>query len=81
MTQGDLCVPTENLQSTFAPPACSAFSVLYLGNYQGVCLSDCLHFTGLQALVVKQGDCDAKHRCVPCKTPTGAASGAPGCPL
>jgi len=76
---GDLCVPSENLATPFKPSACSAFSVAYFGNYQGVCLSNCLHFSGLQDLIVKQGSCDAIHQCVPCQKPLGAPTGAPGC--
>lgn len=77
---GDLCAPAENLTPGFTPKACSAFSVAYLGNYTGVCLSACLHFTGLQALAIQKGNCDAIHQCVPCKQPTGQPTGAPGCP-
>jgi hypothetical protein len=77
---GELCVPSENLSTPFRPPACTAFSVAYLGNYQGVCLSNCLQFAGLQDLIIKQGTCDAIHQCVPCYRPLGQPTGAPGCP-
>jgi hypothetical protein len=77
--QNDLCVPTENLQASFAPPACQASGFL-VGDYTGVCLSNCLSF-GIQGLVLAQGNCDNEHTCAPCKNPiTGAATGAPGCP-
>ena len=76
---GDLCVPSENLATPFNPPACSAFSLAYFGSYQGVCLSNCLQFAGLQNLIIKQGSCDGIHQCVPCYKPGGAPTGAPGC--
>ncbi|HZS38313.1 MAG TPA: hypothetical protein VFF06_15855 [Polyangia bacterium] len=77
--QNDLCVPTENLQASFSPPACSASGFL-VGSYTGVCLSDCLSF-GIQGLLLAKGDCSDNHTCAPCKNPlTGAATGAPGCP-
>ncbi|MBX3187801.1 MAG: hypothetical protein KF819_12330 [Labilithrix sp.] len=76
----DLCAPGENLDDAFQPKSCTAFSAVYLGNYQGVCLSECLHFSGLQALAIAKGNCDAVHQCVPCRTPTGSPTGAPGCP-
>jgi hypothetical protein len=78
-SSADLCVPGENLDDKFVPQACSAFSVAYLGNYAGVCLSNCLHFSGLSALAVAKGSCDDLHQCVPCKSPTGTPTGAPGC--
>jgi hypothetical protein len=78
-TQGDLCVPTENLQASFTPPACSATGFL-VGDYTGVCLSDCLSF-GLQGIVLAKGNCTDQHTCAPCKNPlSGQATGAPGCP-
>lgn len=76
---GDLCVPNEMLTKPFTPPACSAFSIAYFGSYQGVCLSNCLQFAGLESLVIKQGTCDALHQCVPCYKPLGQPTGAPGC--
>ena len=76
---GDLCAPSENLATPFHPPTCSAFSLAYFGQYQGVCLSDCLHFAGLQDLIIKQGTCDGIHQCVPCYKPLGQPTGAPGC--
>jgi hypothetical protein len=75
----DLCVPTEMLQASFMPPTCSATGFL-VGNYTGVCLSDCLKF-GLQGIVLARGNCPQDHKCAPCKNPlTGQATGAPGCP-
>jgi hypothetical protein len=75
----DLCVPGENLSSSFAPSACTAPAAVYFGSYEGVCLSKCLQFSGIQDLVVKQGTCDDLHECVPCKKPFGEPTGAPGC--
>jgi hypothetical protein len=77
MKNTELCVPTENLNPDFKPMACSAFNLL-LGNYTGVCLSDCLQF-GLQSLGISKGNCDDQHKCVPC-TQNGKPTGAPGCP-
>jgi hypothetical protein len=74
-----LCVPTEMLVPNFSPPACTGSSIVYLGSYTGVCLSDCLSFSFFQSLGISQGDCDNTHECVPCFTPVGAPSGAPGC--
>lgn len=76
---GNLCAPTENLDPNFRPQTCTAFALVYFGNYSGVCLSDCLQFSGIQGLVIKQGDCDGIHQCVPCYMPGGQPSGAPGC--
>jgi hypothetical protein len=75
----DICVPGENLDATFKPAPCTEFSAVYLGNYEGVCLSNCLKFSGLEALAIGRGKCDAIHQCVPCKSPTGTPTGAPGC--
>jgi hypothetical protein len=76
----DLCVPSEMLNiATFKPAACTATGFL-VGNYTGVCLSDCLSF-GIQGIALAQGSCESEHTCAPCKNPlTGAATGAPGCP-
>ena len=74
-----LCVPSEMLQPAFKPPACSAHNLL-VGDYTGVCLSDCLKF-GIQGLAISQGTCDDTHECAPCTNPlTGQPTGAPGCP-
>jgi hypothetical protein len=75
----DLCVPSENLADAFQPKPCTAFALAYFGNYQGVCLSSCLKFTGFSDIIIKQGSCDAVHQCVPCYKPFGAPTGAPGC--
>jgi hypothetical protein len=78
-----LCVPNDLLayqQGTGpAPPACAATGFL-IGDYTGVCLSDCLSF-GLQGIALARGNCDADHTCAPCVNPfDGTPTGAPGCP-
>lgn len=72
-----LCVPTEMLSPTFKPRTCTAQSLL-LGNYSGVCLSECLSF-GIQGLALARGNCADDYKCVPC-TQNGQPTGAPGCP-
>jgi hypothetical protein len=70
------CVPTEIiLDGPF--PTCEASSFL-LGDYTGVCLSDCLDF-GLQGLALARGTCDSDYKCAPCEQ-GGEPTGAPGCP-
>jgi hypothetical protein len=65
--------------ATFEPAACTATGFL-VGNYSGVCLSDCLSF-GLQGLALARGTCGDDHTCAPCENPlTGQPTGAPGCP-
>jgi hypothetical protein len=80
---GLLCVPDDLLayqQGTGpAPPACEATGFL-IGDYTGVCLSNCLSF-GLQGAALARGDCDAGNTCAPCVNPlNGTPTGAPGCP-
>jgi hypothetical protein len=78
-SNADLCVPTENLNPDFKPMACTATNLL-VGQYTGVCLSDCLKF-GIQGLAISKGNCDNDHKCAPCTNPlTGQPTGAPGCP-
>jgi len=72
----ELCVPTEILND--GPfPACTANSFI-LGNYTGVCLSDCLEF-GFQGIALAKGSCASNFKCAPC-TQNGQPTGAPGCP-
>jgi hypothetical protein len=79
MNQGDLCVPKEMLDPNFKPPQCTGNGFL-IGQYDGVCLSNCLSF-GIQGIVLDQGTCDDIHTCAPCTNPiTGQPTGAPGCP-
>ena len=71
-----LCVPVEILAD--GPfPTCSADSFI-LGDYTGVCLSDCLDF-GIQGLALARGSCGSGFKCAPCER-DGAPTGAPGCP-
>lgn len=79
-TQTDLCVPSENLDPSFKPPACTGQGLIG-GPYTGVCLSKCLKFGFIQSLGISQGSCDDLHDCAPCTNPlTGRPTGAPGCP-
>ena len=72
----DVCVPNEILND--GPfPTCNANSLI-LGNYTGVCLSDCLDF-GIQGIALARGNCQANFKCAPC-TQNGQPTGAPGCP-
>ena len=72
----DLCVPNEILAN--GPfPACEASSFI-LGDYTGVCLSDCLDF-GIQGIALARGNCDSGFKCAPCEQ-NGEPTGAPGCP-
>lgn len=73
---GSLCVPNEIIAN--GPfPACSARSFI-LGDYTGVCLSNCLDF-GIQGLALARGSCDSGFKCAPCEQ-DGQPTGAPGCP-
>lgn len=70
------CVPNEILQS--GPfPTCTADSFI-LGEYTGVCLSDCLDF-GIQGIALAGGTCADDYKCAPCEL-NGEPTGAPGCP-
>jgi hypothetical protein len=72
----ELCVPDQILNN--GPfTTCTANSFI-LGNYTGVCLSDCLEF-GLQGIALARGSCMNDHKCAPC-TQNGQPTGAPGCP-
>lgn len=74
-----LCVPIENIdRANFKPTPCTGEAVT--GEYEGVCLSNCLVFSFVEKTVSDQGSCDKDHRCMPCKMPlVGTATGAPGC--
>ncbi|MBI4508761.1 MAG: hypothetical protein HY698_03935 [Deltaproteobacteria bacterium] len=72
-----LCVPKEMLDSAYVPPSCMAKGLL--GDYTGVCLSECLDF-GIQGFLLVRGDCAEKFKCAPCVNPiTKEPTGAPGC--
>jgi hypothetical protein len=72
-----LCAPKENIDKAFVPKACKGESLT--GEYDGVCLSNCIAFDFLEKAISEQGSCDSDHRCIPCKTPFGTDTGAPGC--
>jgi hypothetical protein len=73
---GNLCVPDQILLNQTIP-TCTANSLI-LGNYTGVCLSDCFSF-GIQGLALSRGSCASNFKCAPC-TQNGQPTGAPGCP-
>jgi hypothetical protein len=73
----NLCVPDQILLNQ-PIPTCTANS-LVLGNYSGVCLSDCFSF-GIQGLALARGSCASNYKCAPC-TQNGQPTGAPGCPM
>jgi hypothetical protein len=75
-TTGDLCVPDQLLLGA-AIPTCTANSFI-LGDYTGVCLSDCLSF-GIQGIALAKGSCSSHEKCAPC-VQNGQPTGAPGCP-
>jgi hypothetical protein len=75
-TAGNLCVPDQILLNQ--PIATCTANSLVLGNYSGVCLSDCFNF-GIQGIALARGSCAANHKCAPC-TQNGQPTGAPGCP-
>lgn len=76
--EGDkLCAPVENANPAFKPKRCTGKALT--GSYTGVCLSTCINFGLLETFISDQGSCDSDHRCLPCKTPIGTATGAPGC--
>jgi hypothetical protein len=72
----NLCVPDQLLESQ-PIPTCSATSI-FLGNYTGVCLSNCLDF-GIEGAALDQGSCTSGYTCAPCSI-GGQPTGAPGCP-
>lgn len=76
-TNQDLCVPDALLLND--PIAtCTANSFL-LGDYTGVCLSDCLNF-GIAGIALVRGSCMDHEKCAPC-VQNGKPTGAPGCPM
>jgi hypothetical protein len=76
------CVPNDLLAyqtgSGPAPSACTANGFI-IGQYSGVCLSNCLSF-GLQGIALARGNCPSDYTCAPCVNPlSGEPTGAPGC--
>jgi hypothetical protein len=76
-TNAQLCVPDDLLLGS-PIPTCTASSFI-LGDYTGVCLSDCLDF-GIQGIALARGSCSNNYKCAPC-TQNGQPTGAPGCPM
>lgn len=77
--EGDLCVPEETMKEPFVPPKCTASSLI--GDYSGVCISDCVKRDFLASLATAKGTCTEGHFCAPCTNPlSGEPTGAPGCP-
>lgn len=74
----ELCAPNENLDPSYKPPACTASSLL-IGDYTGVCVSNCVDFSFLEALATVRGSCQKGFTCAPC-VQNGKPTGAPGCP-
>jgi hypothetical protein len=73
------CVPQEQLTPGYVNPKCKA-SAFFGGEYDGVCISDCVKKDFLTNLGTSQGNCTTGFFCAPCKNPlTGAPTGAPGC--
>jgi hypothetical protein len=72
----ELCAPSESLDPAYKPAACAADGFL-IGNYTGVCLSDCVDL-GIDAIALDQGNCKQDQTCVPC-VQDGKPTGAPGC--
>jgi hypothetical protein len=76
-TAQNLCVPDQLLLDQ-PTPACTA-NGLFIGQYTGVCLSDCLDF-GFEGEFLDRGNCMAGYTCAPCEM-FGEPTGAPGCPM
>jgi hypothetical protein len=77
-SQGNLCAPNESLDPTFKPIACVANTFL-VGNYTGVCVSDCVKLGFFESLGTDTGSCTSGFFCAPCES-FGQPTGAPGCP-
>lgn len=72
------CIPAEEMAAGFVHPKCTGSSLL--GQYDGVCISNCVKKDFLTNLGTARGSCSAESFCAPCKNPlTGAATGAPNC--
>jgi len=74
----ELCAPAENLDPAFKPTQCQGSS-FFLGDYTGVCVSDCIDLGFLGSISTSQGSCPNDHTCAPCEQ-FGSPTGAPGCP-
>ncbi len=69
----DLCVPGENLDPDTKVQRCDA------DGKKRVCVSNCIEFGLIEGIFLDQETCDDNHTCVPCVSPSGAPTGAPGC--
>jgi hypothetical protein len=77
----EVCVPNEFVSNPAYKGTPCTGSGFIGGQYDGVCLSDCLEFSFFQSLGISRGNCASQMKCVPCQNPlTGQATGAPGCP-
>jgi hypothetical protein len=74
----ELCAPNENLDPNFKPPTCTANN-FFVGQYSGVCVSDCIDFSFIEKIGTSRGNCQDDFTCVPCIR-DGQPTGAPGCP-
>jgi hypothetical protein len=73
---GELCAPNESLNRTAPPMKCQGSSIL--GDYTGVCISDCVKLGFIERLGTDVGTCNSGFFCAPCTT-LGQPTGAPGC--
>jgi hypothetical protein len=70
----ELCVPNEMLQPNYKGGVACQAKMIFLGEYEGVCLSDCLDGVG----ILPRSTCEEGFKCVPCER-GGKPTGAPGC--
>jgi hypothetical protein len=69
----EVCAPSENLDPNTAPVVCAA------NGGKGVCVSNCVEFDFFESILLDRGSCRSDQTCVPCRTPNGQPSNAPGC--
>ncbi len=74
----ELCAPNENLDPAFQAPPCTADN-FFQGQYSGVCISNCIKLSFIEALGTSRGNCKKGFTCAPCEQ-NGKPTGAPGCP-
>jgi hypothetical protein len=74
---GNLCVPDAMQSLDYEGESCQGNSLI-LGQYEGVCLPQCLKI--FLKISFDKSPCAAGHMCVPCADPlTGGTTDAPGC--
>lgn len=81
-SEGELCVPTENVDLKSVPTECVPQPILPVPvpTNKGVCVSRCLVFSFLEGLAYQTASCRPDQICAPCIHPqTGQPTGAPGC--